>query len=431
MFYIVETKEQLEEFYNKGFKDVFIEIIPYNNNIHPILNDVSLIYIRPLSDTKGYMLCINHNETLSLQINDVEQLLESFEKIYVQDKKSFLYYFQLKNCLDCSIIINNIIKPKSTIYDYFYNEYPHKNNVNLIIPLVKHYEICEIIFNDLNQLFSQELPSHFEFYNNKAILAFLKIESNGIKINKKKLYEKFEPTQEFYSIKDDKIFTHYNLYTTTHRPSNSFNNINFAALNKENGCRKSFIPENDKFVEFDISGCHLMIVSKLIGYDFGDEDIHQSFAKMYGVSYDEAKKISFRNLNGNIYKEYKDLEYFKKLQKYKDELWEKFNKDGFVESPISKYRFYKSNLDEMNPNKLLNYLIQNIETEGNILILLDIHKILRGKQSKIIHYIYDAMLIDYNIDEEGILEEISQVFNKHKFKIKTKIFEANYDNYTK
>ena len=42
----------------------------------------------------------------------------------------------------------------------------------------------------------------------------------------------------------------------TTRPSNKFNGVNYAALNKDNGCRKSFIPRNDKFIELDIGAYH-------------------------------------------------------------------------------------------------------------------------------------------------------------------------------
>ena len=36
-------------------------------------------------------------------------------------------------------------------------------------------------------------------------------------------------------------YTEYNLYTSTGRPSNKFGGVNFAALNKEDGSRNSFV----------------------------------------------------------------------------------------------------------------------------------------------------------------------------------------------
>ena len=68
MFWLIEDSEQLKEFDCQGFSEVFLEIIPLNFKTHPILDGVSLLYIKPLNDVKGYMLCINHNDTLSLSI---------------------------------------------------------------------------------------------------------------------------------------------------------------------------------------------------------------------------------------------------------------------------------------------------------------------------------------------------------------------------
>ena len=97
MFYIVETQEQLNRFCYQGYKEAFVEIIPFNDNTHPALNHISLIYIRPLNDTKGYMLCIDHNESLSLSLEEAIRALGSIQKIYVTDKKSFLYYFVIRH----------------------------------------------------------------------------------------------------------------------------------------------------------------------------------------------------------------------------------------------------------------------------------------------------------------------------------------------
>jgi hypothetical protein len=46
MFWLIENKDQLLEFYHKQFTDVFVEVIPLNNNTHPAINDISLVYIK-------------------------------------------------------------------------------------------------------------------------------------------------------------------------------------------------------------------------------------------------------------------------------------------------------------------------------------------------------------------------------------------------
>ena len=56
MFWLVESKDQLNRFCNSNYKEAFVEIIPYNNSIHPSQNEVCAVYIRPLLATKGYVL---------------------------------------------------------------------------------------------------------------------------------------------------------------------------------------------------------------------------------------------------------------------------------------------------------------------------------------------------------------------------------------
>ena len=139
---------------------------------------------------------------------------------------------------------------------------------------------------------------------------------------------------------------------------------------------------------------------------------------MYGVDYSKAKELTFKQLYGGIFKEYQHIEFFQKIQLYIREQWELFNEQGYIEAPISKYRFEKNKLDEMNPQKLFNYILQNMETSVNIQILLKIHKILLGKYSKIVLYTYDSFLIDWNEDEEDELEQIKNIFKEMNLSIK-------------
>ena len=48
----------------------------------------------------------------------------------------------------------------------------------------------------------------------------------------------------------------------------------------------------------------------------------------------------------------------------------------------------------MNPQKLFNYILQNLETSTNVLILWDILCILRGYKTKLVLYTYDSFLLD-------------------------------------
>ena len=297
-------------------------------------------------------------------------------------------------------------------------KYPRKTNVNRIVPIVKHYEKCELLYKEVKHLFSKEEPKHFNFFNTGATNSFYWVEKSGIGVDKEILKEKLELNEDIYSLNGQSIYSQYNLYTTTKRPSNSFNGINYAALNKENGARKSIIPKNDELIEIDISAYHPTLIAKLIGYKFEEEDIHQHFADLYGVDYKKSKELTFKQLYGGVFKKYEHIEFFARTKKYIEELYSKYNEEGYIEVPISRYRFEKDKLGEIGSQKLFNYLLQSLETALNVTILWEIIKTVKSKNTKLVYYCYDSFLFDVDNSEENVLREIKLIFKKKKLKIK-------------
>ena len=418
MFWLVESKVQFEQFTNANWKEVFIEVIPNSYLIHPAQNGICALYIRPLVSTKGFVVPLSHSETLNVNITEIDAILQTFDSIYVRDKKEFLHYLPLKSLFDINQTNPPYIPELTQTHDIFNKRYPNKKDVNKIIPIVKHYEYCEQIYNNLKDKINGKIN---EFYNDKFSMVFNAIERSGIRIDKGKFQS------HFHAVDGEYVHTQYNFKTLTGRPSNKFKGVNYAALNKENNCRESFIPRNDTFVEFDISAYHPTLLSKLVGFDFGSEDIHSTFAKMYGVDYKKSKELTFKQLYGGVFDQYKDLEFFKKVQVYTDNLWKDFNEKGWVECPISKHRFEKDKLSEMKPQKLLNYLLQNLETSTNVHILWEIIKLLRNKKTKIVLYTYDSFLFDLSKEDEELVEVVKEIFNKHK--LQTKIIHGNNYNF--
>ncbi len=412
MYWLVENEEQLNVLINSGYKEAFIEVIPYNDTIHPVQNHISLVYIRPIEASKGFMVCITHSECLNALNTRINDLLNKFEVLYCRDKKEILHYFPIKALYDITPPPHTYIRPTTQTHDLYYRQ--HKNNpeLNLIIPIVKHYELCETIFRDLKANINIEKTKYDEFFNSRVSVVFNAIERSGIRIHNETFSE------YFHAVDGEYVNTQFNLKTTTTRPSNKFNNVNYAALNKENGCRKSFIPRNNRFVEIDISAYHPSLSARLIGYDFAGVDIHAHFASLYGVDYKKSKELTFKQLYGGVFDNYKSLEFFQKIEKYVGELWGKFQSDGFVECKVSGYRYKKENLDNMNPQKLFNYILQNLETSTNVLILWDILCILRKYKTQLVLYTYDSFLLDVDDKEVEVLEEIREVFKKFKLNIK-------------
>jgi hypothetical protein len=402
VFWLIENNKQLNEFKEKGFRRVFVEPIFLNSNIHPAQTDICALYIREINYRKGFIINISHSEATSCNLAKVYELLGGFEEIFVRDRKEFLHIVPLKQLSDIHFISPTDIPDSFPCHDFFYNKYPHIANIGSIIPIVKHYERCETLYNAVKHVFAMDKPPHFEFYNHKATNVFYWIEAEGIKVNPK-LFE------EHFGLETDKTYTQFNLKTTTTRPSNSFGGINYAALDKKTGCRDAFIPENDFLMEIDISAYHPTLAAQLVDYEFEHEDIHQAFADMYGVDYKKAKELTFKQLYGGVFDNYKDLEFFKRVGKYIDDISreeEVVCKSGYV---------FKT---DMKKEKLFNYILQNTETYYNVLILEKIISILKDKNTRIIHYTYDSFLLDVDKSEKEAIECILDTFKEFKFNTK-------------
>jgi hypothetical protein len=413
MYWLIEDIKHIETLCHIKHQVAYVDIIPCSHNLHPVENSICAIYLRFENDNKGYIIAINHSETINFDLEIVEKVLNSIEKINVRDRKEFLHYFPIKHCYQPSPSPHTYIPQLTQAHMQLYNRYPNIQNLNTIVPIVKHYEVCEQ--NYIN--FKGDINP---FYN-KAALVFNQLERAGIKVDKT-LFEQYfdKEVNEF-------IYTQYNLNTLTTRPSNAFGGINFSALDKNNGERECFIPRNDIFIEMDISAYHPTLLGNLLYYTFDSSDIHGSFAKMYGVDYAKAKEITFQQLYGGVWKEYKELEFFRKVIEYTDSLWDEFQHNGYIKCPISDHKFVKSELENMNPQKLLNYVLQNLETANNVCILYEIFKILRGKNTKLVLYVYDSFLFDVDDNEKELLEQIAKVINDKnlQFKVKT---GTNYNN---
>jgi hypothetical protein len=414
MYWLIEEDQKIETICRIKYQAAYVELIPTSHNLHPVENDICAIYIRPKNDSKGYIIPVNHSETINFNLETVTRVLNSIENIYVRDRKEFLHYFALKHCYQPSPSPHTYIPQPTQAHTHIYNKYPNLHNLNTIVPIVKHYEVCEQNFANF------DIKEINPFYN-KAALVFNQLERAGIKVNQ----TKFE--QHFDKEVDEFIYTQYNLNTLTTRPSNTFGGINFSTLNKDNGERECFVPRNDFFLEMDISAYHPTLLSHLLDYTFNSDDIHGDFARMYDVDYARAKEITFKQLYGGIWKEYRDIPFFQKAQAYIDDLWDTFNYGGYIECPVSKHRFIQREMEDMNPQKLLNYVLQNLETANNVNILYDIFKVLRGKNTKLVLYVYDSFLFDWDKNEKAVMLQILGIFNKYKLQTKIKK-GTNYNN---
>jgi len=46
MYWLVESKDQLERLHNSGYKEGYIDVIPSDDRLHPAENNVCAVYLR-------------------------------------------------------------------------------------------------------------------------------------------------------------------------------------------------------------------------------------------------------------------------------------------------------------------------------------------------------------------------------------------------
>jgi len=392
------------------FSDPFLHPLHKNNGL-------SLLYVKELSKD-SQMVCHYHPDC-----GDVLQNYEWLEneEILTPDAKKLLSIYPFKNVTDMNYewwSLNNqpfdMENIRNNAYDFFHNKYYNAKKLNEIIPIVKHKEYCDTLEDKMSVI----TVLGDKTYSDEATAAFLSIEKNGIKVSDD-VCDIFDERVRKH-ISEGKLYTKYNLWTSTGRPSNSFGSVNFAALTPEQ--RKAFIPENDYLVEFDYDAYHVRLIGSLIGYTFPQASVHEYLSSFYGSTYEESKQITFKILYGGIPDDVANsIPFFKKTKEYTNELWSKYNRDNFIETDIYKRKLIKKNYTDMNRSKLLNYFLQSAETEHNIKTIIELQRYLYEKKTQLVLYGYDSFTIDYN-NSDGVetLKEIKKILERNGHLTKAK-----------
>ena len=404
---IVENNKQLKKFL-KDFKSKESIILPIeqDSNLHPQKSKLSLLYVNTFDDE--YVLPINHNECLNIDLPN----LKTKNKVYTLDRKKLLHFLDLDNVIDVSMMsymrtgkVLELDNLSTNAHDFLNMKFYKKKNINTVIPVLKHIEKCRKI----STMLQNNIEKYSEYvnvsYNDEILNNLSFIEKNGLMTT------------------EGKVFSEYNLYTSTGRPSNRFGGINFAALNKKDGSRKKFISrfKNGVLVEMDFDAYHLRLIAEKINYEFPQGSVHEHMAQFYGVDYEEAKKLSFQYLYGYIPQEVTEVNpYFEKVSEYISQLWYDFKDREFIESDIYMRKIFKSNLNDMNANKLFNYTIQLMETENNMRVLNNLIPQIKEYDSKLVLYSYDSFLFDFNMkDGLGYLKKVKDVLEQEgKYPVK-------------
>jgi hypothetical protein len=422
MFWLIETQEQFDKLQFELGPEIFVLPVQRHPEMHPGIYAPLCLYLRDVTQPKGFLVNYFHPEALQFDSLQVKEYLRTFKKIFTPDKKALSHTYFGTNTYDLNLFEYKEVKKQTHAHSYFSQRYHTEEDLNSVIPIVKHFEQCEIIFEEYTSVIKKYVPNE---YHDDLSNVFWFIERNGLKVNS--AFERyFDLKRPFLSRYNSYTFTQYNLNTTTGRPSNTFNSLNFAALPKESGARSVFIPRNDFLLEIDLTAYHPTLIGQMVGYNSPTGDIYEDFAAKYGMDRTEAKGLVFKQLYGHIFDQYKDFEFFQLTQKLIEQIWITFTKTGKYTVEQTGKVFKQSDLPNMNPQKLFNYIIQHWETYNNVALLKEILYIINNSETRLVLYTYDAFLLDTSKEDKDKIKQILQVFNDRNLKIKTS-YGTDYD----
>jgi len=397
---IVESQYEINDFLNHWGNETSM-VIPIWTDLeqHPMNTHLSFIYVR--FESGNYIIPFDHNDCEKVNID----LSQSTQIKWVWNKKGILQtdlglqsvrdiqtetFFQHNQLIDITTFTDSITN--------FYTRLGLHDGLGKSIPIMKWVEVLNNMSNSILPL----LPKNGNIEKNSFLpLSWIDtimipilsdVEKRGLRVDTEKFFDRWPSNSK--QLKGDTIWTEYNPYTLTSRPSNRHGGINFGALNKKDGSREVFIPrENTMFLQFDYDAYHVRIIGKLIGYQLPTTSVHQWLADQYHCPYDESKGRTFRILYGGVSEEDKEIPFFKGVDEFIQRVYTESQQRGYLLTPKGR-KIPLTWIEGENPQKVFNYLLQATETEFNMEVLVKLKK--EGYDLPIL-YTYDSFLFEYDL----------------------------------
>jgi hypothetical protein len=450
---IVETKADLDILLGKVLSDPFVvDVVPLDDERHPANSSPSLIFFRFTQHNNDWCLPVNHVDAICFPdvVSDLKESLRlSITKKMVVDKKTAIHMFGR----DYDFLDLNIIKYlddgdpidlesfHTNAHFFIKSNFREISNANRFIPLYKHARVFSeklskiSISNDLD--WSDNSIGHL---NGITVDCFARLERAGLSVDPVRFLQVFGENHRKH-IKDGKVFTQYNLFTATGRPSNRFGGINYAALKKVGNERSVFnsrYGDDGMLVLMDYNAFHPRLIAQLANFNLpGNINPYEMLAKYYfnkNTADEEdiatAKIFTFQMLYGGIDKRWEHIPYFAKIQEYIDHRWRFFESNGYIETPRYARKINSHHIQDATPNKLFNYILQAFETEMAVDVLNNLQTYLDGKLTTPVLYTYDSILFDaHKSDGKETIRHIKSIMEgpSEKFPVKVSVGKSYAD----
>jgi hypothetical protein len=428
---MIESIADCEQFISECKGDWIVHVVPVWEDRHSVDNSPSIIFLRVISTGKTFYFAFDHPDSCPNIEFSIFTEICSQNKIHnikwALDSKSFRQLVPLDNVRDANLCgamkQNEILELRefeTPTHSLVRRNSNRTGEINKMIPLMKHLEMFDNLCESIQKMTFRVKKLVQE--GNEILLDTLgKVESNGIFVDREKFIEHFPNVNPN---PDGFVFSQYNLYTSTGRPSNRFGGVNYAALNTTDGSRSAFISRhgnNGRIVVMDYTAFHPAIICMLTDYNLTDPNVYAYLARLYfqkkevdDIDIAEAKRITFRQLYGGVEPQYAHIKYLANLKTFINDQWKFFEEYGYVETPIFKRRITNKHILDPSPTKVFNYILQAVEGEIAIPLLQKVLNYLEvgGKQTKAILYTYDAVIYDFH-KHDGIstFKEISNIMS--------------------
>ena len=398
---------------------------------HYTQNQISFVYIYSIADDMDFIVPIRHIDCLNLNIERLTEL-SSPHDIFILSKKRFQNTY-VKPCYDADLFawwntgrMLQLDETNTAAHDMWSKWWYNETNTNDWLPITRHLERCRAMRDVFMMIYRRyTVTDEFREYERFMLDNCHAIETNGIRTDDNIVKTHFNQTSN-----KGFLYSEYNPYTSTGRPSNKFGGINYAALKKEDGTRGMIVSRFNRgmLLECDFDAFHVRLIAELIGYTLPDESVHSYFGKQYfgkealtDEEYEQSKQMTFHLLYGGIDSEFEKIPFFGKTKRYIADLWRQFRKDGFILTPLFKRSITRDMITDPNAGKLFNYLLQSYETEHNMHVINDINTLLTSYNSKLILYTYDSFLIDFDLmDGKDLIADIKKTISKGNYPVKIK-----------
>lgn len=419
---IINGYGEYKQLINRMNREPFV-VSPIFRDVYYHREEASVLCVSVMFENREmFVISVSHEDATPIDISSNKLL---FDKAFTADTANALAYIHGKSL--------------PTI-DTFFPPYIQETNIkfssmidsNRIVPITVWASVLNawnnMLWDTINQ-YKDSLESPAYTFTSSLINTLKKIESSGLAVDASILLDKFGHKTKRYFKSNNKVYSEYNPFTTTGRPSNRYAGINFSALNKSDGSRAAFVSRypDGILAQIDFEAYHLRLIANEMGIVLPHEQsIHTELAKIYfGVDeiteemYAASKAKTFEIMYGMSDESF-GFELFDKIHQIRQQ-YENHTKI-LLPSGI------EVAVDTPNASKLFNYYVQSLEVVKTLPKLEKILDKLQGTSNHLILYTYDSILLDMERPDEFLLREICDVLEEGK-KFPVRIYKGtNYDN---